>query len=287
MPWANYHTHSLYCDGKEIPENYITEAIKNRMLALGFSSHAPVPFENEWSIRTHFDLDKYSNEIDQLKLKYKPGIEIYKALEIDYIPGLAEDFRSFKETFSLDYTIGSVHLVVNPEEPDLWFIDGPTSNFDNGLEKVFHNDIRKGVEQYYRQSVAMIESQQPDIIGHPDKIKMNNQGRYFSEQHPWHKKLLLELLETAKKHHTIVEINTRGIYKKRNSGLYPDLWAIKYCSQNDIPLMLNADAHKPSELEGFFRETALMLSRIGIKELTIRRNNEWEAVGFDENGYFI
>lgn len=287
MPWSNFHTHTLYCDGRDVPENFIREAIRQKMLALGFSSHAPVPFENEWSIRTEFDLQAYCKEINGLKTHYSPEIEIYKALELDYIPGIAENFNGFKNELSLDYTIGSVHLVTNPGEKTLWFIDGPVSNFDIGLENVFQNDIRKGVECYYRQSIEMIETQKPDIIGHPDKIKMNNQGRYFDEHETWYKNLLLELLETARKYNTIVEINTRGIYKKRYNGLYPDNWAIRYCVDNRIPLMLNADAHKPSELTGFFSETALILKEIGVKELVIRKNNEWQSVGFDERGYLV
>ena len=46
--WANFHTHSNYCDGKGLLDEYVAQAISLGMLSLGFSSHAPLPFESSW-----------------------------------------------------------------------------------------------------------------------------------------------------------------------------------------------------------------------------------------------
>ena len=45
----------------------------------------------------------------------------------------------------------------------------------------------------------MMLTQKPDIIGHFDKIKMHNQDRYFSEDEPWYRDLVMELLDTILK----------------------------------------------------------------------------------------
>src|SRR5687767_9147307 len=101
--WTNYHTHCNFCDGKENPEKYIEQAIKLEMPVLGFSSHAPLPFDCLWCMPTE-SLDDYLAFIDAARTRF-PEIEIYKGLEVDYIPGTVtpSDFRS-----QLDYTIGSV-----------------------------------------------------------------------------------------------------------------------------------------------------------------------------------
>jgi len=49
MKYFNYHTPTLYCDGKDIPETFIREAIYRKMSAIGFPSHSP--FNNNYSIK--------------------------------------------------------------------------------------------------------------------------------------------------------------------------------------------------------------------------------------------
>ena len=110
LQFYNYHTHTKYCDGSDEPENYVLEAIRQNMGALGFSGHSPVPFENTWSTKQE-KLDEYFSIIDNLKNKYSTKLTIFKALEIDYIPGITKDFNSLRQSYNLDYTIGSVHLV--------------------------------------------------------------------------------------------------------------------------------------------------------------------------------
>jgi histidinol-phosphatase (PHP family) len=58
MKYANYHTHTLYCDGKDTPEAFIEEALRKEMTAIGFSSHSPLPYDNGYSIKEN-KLDDY------------------------------------------------------------------------------------------------------------------------------------------------------------------------------------------------------------------------------------
>ena len=69
MQFSNFQTHSVFCDGAAHPEEYIKEAIIQKMDALGFSSHAPVPFENAWSIKPG-KIDDYCRTILQQKEKF-------------------------------------------------------------------------------------------------------------------------------------------------------------------------------------------------------------------------
>src|SRR5690242_19579347 len=84
--WSNYHSHNLYCDGKSTLAEYLDEARATGVARLGFSSHAPLPFPCKWCMRED-KLRSYIREIDKLKTAAN-GIEIYKGLEIDYVPGV-------------------------------------------------------------------------------------------------------------------------------------------------------------------------------------------------------
>lgn len=272
----NLHTHSNFCDGTGEPEEYVKSALEKGFHTIGFSSHAPVPFKNKFAIKDDQKLGEYCTTIRNLQIKYKDQISIRLALEIDYIDGITRDFKAFIESCRLDYTIGSVHLVKSGNDNRLWFIDGPKAeSYDEGLINIFGGDIRLAVTTYYNQVSSMIRTQKPDIIGHFDKIKMHNQDRYFLEDEIWYRELVMDLMETIKEAGSIIEVNTRGIYKKRSNDLFPGQWILKEILKKNLPVTLNSDAHRPEEIDGYYAEAMQILRSIGFKSL----------VYFDEDGW--
>lgn len=247
---TNYHTHSCYCDGKATPREMVEFAIAHGFTALGFTGHCPLPFENTFSIT---DYEGYCNEIRVLKTEYADRIKIYLGLEMDYVPGMLEDFSSLIEQGQLEYTLGSVHLIPASNTPqgdeNLWFIDGPRwERYDDGLFRLFDGDIRRAVRAYFHQQNAMLEKNHPTIVGHPDKIVMHNRDRYFTENEPWYRDLALETIHLIHELDLICEINTRGIYKGRHADYYPGKWLIQEMKDLHIPVIVSTDAHAPEDL---------------------------------------
>jgi histidinol-phosphatase (PHP family) len=273
----NLHTHTKYCDGTGDPEEYVKTAIDKGFHTLGFSSHAPVPFKNNFAIKDDNELQNYCKTIRGLQQKYHDRISICLALEIDYIDEVSRDFSEFIQACRLDYTIGSVHLVKNGSDQRLWFIDGArVETYTEGLENIFGGDARKAVTAYYQQLNRMVSEQKPDIIGHFDKIKMHNQDRYFREDEPWYCDLVMELLENIEREGVIIEVNTRGIYKQRSQDLYPGKWILKIIKEKGLPLSLSADAHKPEEINGYYPETLEILRSFGFKNLVYFNDGRWQ-----------
>lgn len=265
-----YHTHTYFCDGTSHPEDYVKEALRLGFQTLGFSGHAPVPFENQFAIPQE-KMQEYCDTILELKEKYHNDINILLGLEIDGIPGVMPPFKYFKNTYSLDYTIGSVHLVQNPDTGRLWFIDGAKrETYDKGLEKIMHGDIRRGVTLYYRQIQEMVLNDQPDIVGHLDKICMHNADRYFTLEESWYRSLVEETLEVIRQQGCIIEINTRGIYKGRSKQLYPDASWLPLIRKMGIPVTISSDAHQPNEISLLYDETLALLKREGFTATIIK-----------------
>ena len=260
----NLHTHSIYSDGKSTPREHVEEAIRQGLVKLGFSEHGPLPFDNTFSVKAE-RMPDYVAEVTTLKEEFRDRLEILTGLEADYIPGVSETFAVTKEKYHLDYLIGGVHLVghsANPEE--IWFIDGPKWEvYDEGLQKFFGGDIRKAVRCFYDQTNAMIEHEAFDIIAHFDKIKMHNRDRYFHEDEPWYRKLALETLDLIREKGLVMEINTRGIYKKRYNGFYPSPWLMALACQWGIPVIISSDAHHYSELTLEFDSAEEALTQAG------------------------
>jgi histidinol-phosphatase (PHP family) len=268
---TNYHTHSNYCDGKASLSEMADFAFAHGFTELGFSGHCPLPFENTYSIT---DYEGYCNEVRRLKEEYAGRMEIHLGLEIDYVPGMLEDYTPLIEQGRLEYTIGSVHLIPAGEpggagEASLWMIDGSRyQTYDEGLMRIFGGDIRRGVRAYFHNENAMLERNRPTILGHPDKIVMHNRDRYFHEDEPWYRDLALETIHLAKELDTIVEINTRGIYKGRHADYYPGKWLINEMKALRIPVIVSTDAHAPEDLlrtEGAYE----YLKEIGYRDVLI------------------
>ena len=300
----NLHTHSIYSDGKSQPHEIVEEAIRQGLTTLGFSEHSPLPFDNNFSVKSA-DMPRYVAEIAQLKEEFKDKIDIYCALEADYLTGVSEPFAVTKEKYHLDYLIGGVHLVIDPAlrqaqgpslakvvEPveieirrsqtptistdEIWFIDGPKWEvYDEGLQKFFDGDIRRAVRRFFEQSNEMIENEQFDIIAHFDKIKMHNRDRYFHEDEPWYRKLALETLDLIREKGLVMEINTRGIYKKRYNGFYPSPWLMEEACKMGIPAIISADAHHFSEISLEFEAAGEALKKAGYRSVVNFKDGRW------------
>ncbi len=258
---ANYHTHSLYCDGKSTLEEHVREAEKCGLLQLGFSSHAPVPFENNFAISEE-KLPEYIKEIE--RLKPTTNVTLLKSLECDFVPDVTKDFVERQATCDLDYVIGGVHLVKPLHGDGLWFIDGPKQEiYDDGLRDLFDNNIKVAVTAFWEQTFEMLETQKMDVIAHFDKIKMHNRDRFFTEDEKWYKILADKAIQLIKQKDVIVEVNTRGIYKKRCDHFYPSTELLMKARKADIPVIISSDAHKADELVLGVPEAEAELRRCG------------------------
>lgn len=296
----NLHTHSIYSDGKSQPREIVEEAIRQGLTTLGFSEHSPLPFDNNFSVKSA-DMPCYVAEIARLKEEFKDRIDIYCALEADYLTGVSEPFAVTKEKYHLDYLIGGVHLVIDPalrqargpvktkavepvETPtitadEIWFIDGPKWEvYDEGLQKFFNGDIHRAVRRFFEQSNEMIENEQFDIIAHFDKIKMHNRDRYFHEDEPWYRKLAMETLDLIREKGLVMEINTRGIYKKRYNGFYPSPWLMEEACKMGVPAIISADAHHFSEITLEFAAAEEALKKAGYRSVVNFKDGHWIEV---------
>lgn len=278
--WVNYHMHSHFCDGKGALTEYAAAAQEMGMPAVGFSSHAPVPFDCVWCMKSE-RLTDYLNEIEALK-KSSTGIEIYKGLEVDFIPGVISpaDFAS-----RLDYTIGSIHFVDAFANGRPWEIDGLHTLFLDGLDKIFHGDVRAAIRRYFELTRQMLVSGRPNVLGHLDKIKIQNIGnKFYDESDLWYLDEIERTLDVIVETEVIVEVNTRGLYQKKSPTPYPSPWILEKMHARRIPITLSSDAHHPADIANRFDQTASLLADIGYKELTILTGGRWRTIPFNSLG---
>lgn len=272
MGTANYHTHTAFCDGQGEPEEYVLESINCGLQAIGFSSHAPVPFTNNWALQAQ-QIDEYCRTINSLKVKYAGLIQIYLGLEIDYLPQMSYRLSEFEE-LNLDYTIGSVHFCPEPIAGKFLSVNASEDNIIRLID--FKGSVEEFVSSYYESVRNMVRSFKPNIIGHLDIIKKYNHGdKYFSENQEWYQAEVLKTLEVIAKNRAILEVNTGGLV--RGEELYPSKWIMKEARKLNIPVLINSDAHRPEAVNAKFSEAREALLEAGYTEQMILLDHTWKS----------
>jgi len=271
---ATYHTHSLFCDGKMLPEDYVLAAVRKGFSAIGFTSHAPVSFDAYGSMKPE-DLDIYVETINGLKEKYKNKIQVYTGLETEFYPN-CPDFRQYP---GIDYTIGSLHFIYDEKNGRYLSVDGPEEEYTELINDVFGGDVKALAETYFDLLIEMINTHTPDIVGHLDLIKKNNRnGLYFSESEKWYRDKVEEVLHAISRHDVVVEVNTGGISRGYTRDTYPSEWILKIIREMDIPVVLNSDAHHPDWIDTYYPEAVGMLKNIGFTHQRVLLDGIWQNV---------
>lgn len=272
-----YHSHSFFCDGKNSIDQMVQSAFDKGMAAIGISSHAPLKIENPWSLKLE-ETDNYYKEIDQAKIKYSNKIMVFKSLEIDYIPNLTYDFDYFRNGGNLDYTIGSIHLVLSPQTNKIWFIDGEKKQCIDSLQDAFNGNVRMAIEQFYAQTREMILQQKPTIIGHLDKVMMHLTDQGIDTQSDWYLDQIEQTLNLIKLQGCIVEVNTRGIYRKKHPTTFPSPDILKQMLNREIPIVISTDAHHVDDLTAEYQSTRLNLIQMGFRHQSYFDGRTWTQI---------
>lgn len=284
MPWTNYHTHCHVCDGEGEPQQYIEAAIQQGVSALGFSSHAPVPFPTSWTLQ-QADLDGYCQLIRRLKDEYANPLPVYLGLEIDFIPNLTSPKAAIFEAAGLDFSIGAVHYAGQDDDGAWWTVDGPLEQFSKGLAETYGGNVQHMVEYFYEHVREMVQMACPDVVAHFDLIKKHNwQSKYFSEDAPWYRAAVFDTLDAIAKSGAILEVNTGGLTRKRTDALYPSTWILERCYALNIPVTLSADAHEPAHVIDGFDDAAKVLLDVGYREMSVLGSTGWQPTRFTEAG---
>lgn len=279
MQKSNYHSHCAFCDGRSMPEEFVRFAIARGFRAYGFSSHSPLPFETFWNM-SRDDMPDYIAEISRLKAKYSDKIEIYTALEIDYLDETYNPSIPYFRELPLDYRIGSVHFlpVAQPlAEKNMMCIDGSLSDFRTSLERYFGGDIQKLVARYFNAVQQMVLAGGIDIVGHLDKIYMNGQRcEGFSFDASWYKDAFCETLDMISEKGLMVEINTKNLVKRRET--YPHMVFLGMLKERNIPVMVNSDCHIPDLVNDGRSEAFDLLKATGFASTRELVGGKWEDV---------
>ena len=231
---SNFHTHTVFCDGSDTPEDLVLMAISLGCKEIGFSGHSYTPFDPAYCMSPENE-KKYIETVSVLKEKYSGKINI--------LLGIEQDFYSAIPQFDYDYIIGSVHYV--KKDGVYISVDDTPEILENGVKKYYNGDYYALVEDYYKNVADLYNKTRCNIVGHFDIVtKFNQNNRLFDTNAPKYISAYKKALEALFSSDCAFEINTHGGSASQNSKNYPDAQIEKIIKLNGRKIVYSSDCHK-------------------------------------------
>ena len=272
MNLACIHTHTVFCDGKDDIETFCRTAYEKGLQSLGFSAHAPIFAKT--GLRTNWHLaderlGEYLDSVRSAKKRWEEKLPVYLGLEVDFIPGITGPADKDYREMGLDYIIASIHYV-RPPKGEPFTVDGTLESVVQGIKECFGGDPMGMVESYLDSEAAMIRAGGFDVLGHPDLIKIHNNGnKFFDPQSDFYQKRTATLAALLAETGVPSELNTGGLNRDRISECYPSLDFLKYFRSQNVPIVINADAHRAVDLDGNHEEARKTMLEAGYTETVL------------------
>lgn len=282
MRLANYHTHSLWCDGKGTLGDYVEAAVAKGFEALGFSGHAPLPFLNDWTM-TEKGIVGYISDVRTLRDLYEDKLEIYLGLEVDFIEGVTTPASSWIGSLGMDYLIGAVHMLQDPKDGLCYSVDGSEAELHHLIDVSFSGDVEAMIRAYYRAVILLVRDGGFDFLAHFDLVKKHNvKTPFFDEEASWYKEVVRKTLDVIADEGIPLEMNTGALSRGYREDPYPSQWILEGCRDRGIPMLINSDAHRPEWLDYAFPTCRAMLTAAGYKTVRMLIQGRWQDVPLEE-----
>ena len=264
---SNFHTHTVWCDGKDTPGEMAEKAFSLGFFALGFSGHCDPPFST--CGMTEEGLRAYRRDIAQLKKDYAGRMEIYCGVEQDILSGLRAP--------GFDYAIGSVHWV--EKDGRHLSVDWKAEILAENIARHYGGDAYAFAADYFALVAQVREKTGCDIIGHFDLLtKFNEIDPRFDTAHPRYRAAALSALSALAAPGAVFEINTGAMARGYRTAPYPELWILKELRARRCGVMINSDCHGRENLACGFDLSRRLALEAGFAGQIVIKNGAFQEI---------
>lgn len=265
---SNYHTHSIFCDGKDSIESIVEYAIKKGFKYLGFTSHSYIEGDDSWTLKEN-SLPEYISEVLRVKEKYKTKISIFLGIE--------QDALSKECDYDFDYVIGSMHNI--EKDGKTYPLDEDIESFKYLLEKVYLGDFDSLCRDYFEQLEKSFIKTKADIVGHFDLItkyvdamQLNFPDNYLI----YAEKAISKIIKDV----NVFEINTGGMARGHKTVPYPSKEILEIILRQGGKVMINSDCHNKDYLDYGFQDAVKLAKEVGFTKRVIFTDKGFESIDF-------
>ncbi len=264
----NLHTHSIYCDGNDTPEQVVQAAIEKGFTSIGFSGHAYTPFYRAFIDRPD-ETPAYLQEVRRLKEKYKGQLDIFCGLEVEVdVPPKYEGF---------DYLIGAVHYFHIGDE--YVGFDRTAEWVDKIIDENFAGDWLKFAERYFSDVARLPQTCDFDILAHFDLVAKNAENvARFDETDPRYLSMGMDAIDALAGKIPLFEVNTGAIARGYRSIAYPAPVFLRRLREKGFGAVITSDCHDVKYLDYAFDDACRLLAACGFCERYVLTGEGFKSV---------
>lgn len=249
---GDFHTHTVYCDGKNTPYEMVEKALELGLTSIGFTGHGYTSKDDTFCMSKD-NTARYIEEVLKLKSEYDG--------KIDILLGLEADLHSEFDRSVYDYIIGSVHY---------FSYDGVKFDVDESIAQTKQAiDYFGGVDElakvYYNEVKKLKPVTDCDIVGHFDILtKFNEQEKLFDTESNRYRELAIDAVDTLLEYDVIFEVNTGAITRGYRTTPYPDPFILNRIHEKGGSIILTSDAHSINGICAYFDEALELVKSVGF-----------------------
>ena len=240
----------------EAVERFVTEAAARGVDEIGLTEHVyyfrefgPLLESPYQRGRVGHDLDAYCDAVVEAKRR---GLPVKLGLEVDWIPGRADELAEILEPYPWDFLLGSVHILDGKE------VDGEEEGVWQSLS------VEEVWSRYFSALRELAASGLVDVLAHPDLPKIFGRRPPADEVTAHHEETAAAVAEAG----VAVEVSTAGL-RKPVGELYPDGDLLARCRELGVGATLASDAHVPHDVGRDFGEGIAHLRAAGYETVTV------------------
>lgn len=270
MRRGDFHTHSLFDDGKSSLEEMAAAAHSMGLTRFGFSGHSYGRYDEDFCIQKE-RVQEYLDNARALQRRYAGEMEVFVGLELDLYGERPE---------GLDYVIGSVHGVL--QDGVHYAVDKSPEDSVRAVREGFGGDWYRYTDAYYDLVATLPDVTGCDWIGHFDLVtKFNEVAPSFDQESPRYLHRAMEVMEYLVKRGTAFEVNTGAVARGYRSGAYPAKGLLSRLRELGGEIILNSDAHHASQICFGFEQAELAIREAGFDHINLWTGNGLQPVGLN------
>lgn len=252
MNYANYHTHTTFCDGRDTAEDMVLAAIAAGCPELGFSGHSYLPFDDDWNMNPETAAE-YRREVNRLRETYKDRISIRLGIE--------QDICSPTDELDLyEYSIGAVHCLF--PDGNYLSVDLSAEGVREGVETLYGGDPYAYAEDFFSQVGSTWERTHCAILAHFDLLtKFLDRDPLLNPDDARYQRAATLALEQIFETPAAIELNTGAMVRGYRTEPYPSAAWLTLIGKAQHPVILSSDAHEKENITFWFDEAMQLVSR--------------------------
>lgn len=243
------HSHTPLCKhATGSPSEYASVAEQRGLKGIIITCHGPLP--DGMGLEHRMGPEQFEEYVDLVaaaREEFAGRVDVRLGLESDFLPGYEKWAEKLHERVPLNHVLGSVHM--------------QTTYYK---ERYFTPNAFAYQQTYFEHIAQSAESGLFDTLAHPDLVKNEAPDEWvYARIEPYIKRTLDRVAKTG----VAMELNTSGMNKalpEMNPG--PRILAL--IRERGIPIVLGADAHRPSRVADRYEEALTALDELGFKTIS-------------------